>query len=39
VRVTVMDLFNNNTEDFQKDWYANTWTISCKEDGNIWIDA
>ena len=39
VRVTVMDLFNNNTEDFQKDWYDCTWTISCKEDGNIWIDA
>jgi len=39
VRVTVMDLFNNNTEDFQKDWYDCIWTISCKEDGNIWIDA
>ena len=39
VRVTIMDLFNNNTEDFQKDWYDYTWTISCKEDGNIWIDA
>jgi hypothetical protein len=39
VRVTIMDLFNNNTEDFQKDWYDCTWTISCKEDGNIWIDA
>ena len=39
VRVTVMDLFNNNTEDFQKDWYDCTWTISCKEDGNIWIEA
>ena len=39
VRVTVMDHFNNNTEDFQKDWYDCTWTISSKEDGNIWIDA
>ena len=32
VRVTVMDLFNNNTEDFQMDWYELTWTISCRED-------
>ena len=34
-----MDLFANGVEDFQKDWYELNWTISCKEDGNIWIDA
>jgi hypothetical protein len=39
VRVTVVDLFVNNAENFVEDWYENTWTISCKEDGNIWIDA
>ena len=39
VRVTIMDLFANEVEDFQKDWYALTWTISCREDGNIWVEA
>ena len=46
IRVTVMDLFNTTDKtipptaaEFVKDWYDNTWTISCKEDGNIWIDA
>ena len=39
VRVTIMDLFQNEVEDFQKDWYDCTWTISCKEDGNIWIES
>ena len=39
VRVTIMDLFMNEVEDFQKDWYERIWTISCKEDGNIWIDS
>jgi len=39
VRVTIMDLFANEVEDFQKDWYQLTWTISCREDGNIWVEA
>jgi len=43
IRVTVMDLFGTDghpaPEEFLKDWYANTWTISCKEDGNIWIES
>ena len=39
VRVTIMDLFMNEVEDFQKDWYELTWTISCREDGNIWVEA
>jgi hypothetical protein len=39
VRVTIMDLFQNEVEDFQKDWYECTWTISCREDGNIWVEA
>jgi len=39
VRVTIVDLFVNNDEEFVKDWYANTWTISCKEDGNIWVES
>jgi hypothetical protein len=39
VRVTIVGLFVDNDEEFLKDWYANTWTISCKEDGNIWIES
>jgi len=39
VRVTITDLFVDNDEQFVKDWYANTWTISCKEDGNIWVES
>ena len=39
VRVTIIDLFTNNAEDFVKDWYEATWTISCREDGNIWVEA
>jgi len=41
IRVTVMDLFNitDKTTVFTQDWYENTWTISCKEDGNIWIES
>ena len=39
VRVTIMDLFQNDVEDFQKDWYEHTWTISCREDGNIWVEG
>ena len=39
VRVTIMDLFMNEVVDFQKDWYELTWTISCREDGNIWVEA
>ena len=39
VRVTIMDLFMNEAENFQKDWYERTWTISCREDGNIWIES
>jgi len=39
VRVTIVDLFANEVEDFQKDWYELTWTISCREDGNIWVEA
>ena len=39
VRVTIMDLFLNDVEDFQKDWYEHTWTISCREDGNIWVEG
>ena len=39
VRVTIADLIANEVEDFQKDWYELTWTISCREDGNIWVEA
>ena len=43
IRATVMDLFHTaevkTTAEFVKDWYDNTWTISCKEDGNIWIES
>jgi len=39
VRVTIMDLFLNDVKDFQKDWYEHTWTISCREDGNIWVEG
>ena len=39
VRVTIADLFANEVMDFQKDWYELTWTISCREDGNIWVEA
>ena len=39
VRVTIQELFENEVEDFMKDWYELTWTISCREDGNIWVEA
>ena len=44
VRKTIVDLFEHEAafpgaNEFAVDWYERTWTISCKEDGNIWIDA
>ena len=44
VRVTIMDLFavekvDGVQTDFEKDWYEHTWTISCREDGNIWVEG
>ena len=39
VRKTITDLFVDNDEEFIKDWYEATWTISCREDGNIWVEA
>jgi len=45
VRVTVMDDHGKGvnglweSKDFRNDWFENTWTISCKEDGNIWIQS
>ena len=43
VRVTIWDLFNKDPDsssaEFFDDWYKRTWTISCREDGNIWVEA
>jgi len=39
VRVTIVNLFVDNSEEFIDDWYKRTWTISCREDGNIWVEA
>lgn len=39
VRVTIVDLFKDDDKEFIKDWYDSTWTISCREDGNIWVEA
>ena len=38
-RKTIVDLFKDNTEEFIEDWYKLTWTISYREDGNIWVEA
>jgi len=42
VRVTIMDLFSkadDTTAEFVSDWYEHTWTIECREDGNIWVEG
>ena len=39
VRVTILELFAEDDQEFITDWYGSTWTISCKEDGNIWVEA
>ena len=39
VRKTIIDLFKDNAEEFIEDWYKLTWTISYREDGNIWVEA
>ena len=47
VKITVMDNHGEegykmgcwSDKEFRNDWFANTWTISCKEDGNIWIES
>jgi len=45
VRVTVMDDHGKGvnglwqSKDFRNDWFDRIWTISCKEDGNIWIQS
>ena len=39
VRVTIVNLFVENEKEFIDDWYKRTWTISCREDGNIWVEA